>query len=217
MKQPKLGLWTIVTLALVAVAGCATPGPVAVIPSPLPPTATPPAALPDTLKAYQDAYNRHDAEGVLALFADPLFFSDGDMSYSAGDKAKLRGYFGHAFAIGSTITIKDCTLQGDAWQCSVSSRDDCMMAFAPSTATPVGVFEPHGALKANISGGKIQRMSLALTPSDQKIFDQELPKFLAWIRANRPDDWSKLDGAPYTQELGGIWSQVCKAYIAGRK
>lgn len=227
MKTHGLSLLVIANLCLLLIAGCtATPQAAPTPPTPLPatsthllpsptpapPTATPeapPVAVPDILNAYEDAYNRHDADAVLALFVDKgLTYIETGLAYLY-DKAQVRDYLELSFGVGSVVTaIKDCTAEGDTWHCMLLAHDDCYGAYGM-------IGDSHNELFVKLTDGKLQQLSTAAADDEMKLYYEAVPKFMAWAQANHPDDWKMLnDPKASPRAVGEAYSRVCKAYVA---
>jgi hypothetical protein len=92
------------------------------------------------------------------------------------------------------------------------------------TATPLvtGAFPGlpvlHKRLDVKLQDGKILEFVTADAPAEKKLVDEWMPKVLAWVQANRPDDWKILSdpNAPQ-QKVGELWTEVCKSYVATLK
>ena len=224
MKTHWLSLLVIANVCLMLVAGCAaapqvappTPPPTSTplppSPTPAPPTTTPgalPAAVPEILKAFEDAYNRQDADAVLALFVDKgLTYIDTGLVYLY-DKAKVRDYLESSFGSGSVVTaIKDCTAEGDTWRCMLLAHDDCYGAYGL-------IGDSHNELSVKLTDGKLQQLSTTAAADEMKLYNEAFPKFMAWAQTNRPDDWKMLnDPKASPRAVGEAYSRVCKAYVA---
>jgi hypothetical protein len=228
MKTQWPSLFVVASVCLTLVAGCAAappaapPTPLPATSTPLPPTLTsapptatpgaPPAAVPEILKAYEDAYNRHDADAVLALFVDQgLAYAETGIVYLT-DKAKVRDYLELSFGLGSVVTtIKDCTAEGDIWRCMLLAHDDCYGAYGING-------DSHNELFVKLADGKLQKLSTTAAADEMKLYREAFPKFMAWAQTNRPDDLKTLnDPTASPPAVGEAYSRVCKAYVAASK
>ena len=223
----KPGLLTLICSFLVVAAACAAPLQVApATETSLPPTSTaaapsptatpaPAAAqVPDILKAYEDAYNRGDANAALALFVDDGLSLIDISFFEAYDKAALRNYLEGESAMGSQVAISDCTLEEEKWRCTLAAHDGCTRAF--------GVDEWHSDLTVKMKDGRVQVMILAPKPDENKVREDERIKFYQWMEANRHDDWVRLWGkntsfVSLNRADGELWTEVCQAYIDSNK
>jgi hypothetical protein len=217
MRLQKPGLLAIVCVCLVVVAGCAAPATATPLPAPAtaaPPTPAPAAPVaapaPDVLKAYEEALNRGDANAVLAVLVDEGLKYVDVGSLDADDKASVRNYLEWLIGAGTKVAIQDCTVEGETWRCTLAAHDDCMGAFP-------GLDEFHSDLTAKMKDGKIQMMLFAVRSADAQVHEQEAPKLVEWVQANRPNDMAKLMGNDYNRANGELWSEVCRAYIATLK
>lgn len=88
-------------------------------------------ALPDVIKAYIEAYNRKDVEGMLACLADTVSFqniSGGEVTAEAPDKksfAEMAAFGATAFkmrrqTVTHAITVEDTTLAEIAYSAVVA-------------------------------------------------------------------------------------------------
>ena len=130
--------------------------------------------MPDILNAYEDAYNRHDADAVLALFVDKgLTYIETGLAYLY-DKAQVRDYLELSFGVGSVVTaIKDCTAEGDTWHCMLLAHDDCYGAYGM-------IGDSHNELFVKLTDGKLQQLSTAAADDEMKLYYEAVPKFMAW-------------------------------------
>ena len=174
------------------------------------------APVPDILKAYQDAYNQHNADAVLALFVDNgLSFVDSG-SLNTGDKGTLRKYLEYQMALGTVQTVKECTLDGDKYRCTLLVHDDCSPVLVA-----LGIFKQNQEVQEDLvvgsKDGKMQTMEITMSPDDMLAQARAVTKITPWMEANRPDDWTKMMSGAYNQANGKVWSEVCKAYTAAQK
>jgi hypothetical protein len=221
-------------LCLLLLAGCAVPE--AAAPTPLPPTPTPvpptptappPSATPQPalatddastvlalMKAYQEAYNRQDADAVLAVFADQGAHYAEIGVVDLWGKDALRNYLAISFALDSVITeIKDCEVQDDGWHCTVLAHDACYPAYGLE-----GLGDSHSDTRVKLKDGKIQEFTIAVAPEEMKVYAAAFPKMMDWIKANRPDEYMILNNpGTAAQVFGETYLRMCKAYAAQLK
>ncbi len=162
------------------------------------------APVPDILKAYQDAYNQHNADAVLALFVDNgLSFVDSG-SLNTGDKGTLRKYLEYQMALGTVQTVKECTLDGDKYRCTLLVHDDCSPVLVA-----LGIFKQNQEVQEDLvvgsKDGKMQTMEITMSPDDMLAQARAVTKITPWMEANRPDDWTKMmSGALQSGERKGV-------------
>jgi hypothetical protein len=222
MKGPLSKLLVILVVLLLLGAGCApppTPTPAPLPPTPVPPTPPPPSDLLKLAQAYQDAFNRHDADATLALFSDEQFsYIDSGSTSAVRDKPSLRRVFEFEAGFGSTLRLMDCAMSGQAAKCALVMRHNCSQAWYLKDGD-------NRDVELSFSAGKIQSVSITRSSpaalEDGKLLQTNWPKFTAWVEANRPDDWKKVSQPVlYDLEgraLGELVSQVCKAYLDSQK
>ena len=84
----------------------------------------------------------------------------------------------------------DCKPEGQVLRCAVLERDDyCLKA-------QCGLDVWHVPMTIKAKGGKIELMSFmsdAATSEDDKVCAEVYPKYETWVKANRPDEWKKLN------------------------
>ena len=160
--------------------------------------------------AYQDAFNRHDADGALALFIDQglSFF---DVEFTAHDKETLRDKLEYDFGLGATLEFPECGPKGRGVALAELWRNEyCLEAMC-------GFDVWHNEVIFKPKDGKIQFMSFTASPEDRKACGEAYPKYVAWAAANRPEEWKKLNApAAYDlkgRPLGELASSVCRAYL----
>jgi hypothetical protein len=227
-----VGLVTV--LSLVAGCGSAVPAP----PSPTPaatlppaapaPTTQPPAqsptAAPSTtpsadllalIKAFQDAYNRHDADATIGLFGRGacITLGLGPLCKSAGLEDLLR----YDAALNSMLEFSDCSVEGGRVTCQAAQRNDCLAA--------AGVGETHYAsIIFGFQDGKIARLDGTRTPEDAQRDLLFLYTMAGWAHRTRPAEWDKVGRNDLLDDrylpsvsntTGAAMSALCKEYAAG--
>ena len=165
-------------------------------------------------KAYQDALNKRDPDAFLALFADGGFtYTDDTTTYR--NKDELRLAIEAVIAHGNTLEFDSCETKGSELHCVTLNRNDyCIRAV-------LGLDVARTETIFTAKDGKIGSVKIALLPEDQAAMGQAYPKFEAWLRTNRPDEWEKL-GSPGAYDLKGralgeLSRSMCKAYLEATK
>ena len=147
--------------------------------TPIPSASAPSSDLEKLAMAYQDAFNRHDADGALALFIDQGF-SYFDVEFTAHDKEALRDKLEYDFGLGATLEFPDCGPKGEALRCAELWRNDyCLKAMCGFDVWRNEVtFKPKD--------GKIQFMSFTASPEDGKACGEAYPKYVAGPQPTGP-------------------------------
>ena len=147
--------------------------------TPMPSTSAPSSDLEKLAKDYRDAFNRHDADGALALFIDQGF-SYFDVEFTAHDQETLRDKLEYDFGLGATLEFPDCGPKGEALRCAELWRNEyCLKAMC-------GFDVWHNEVTFKPKDGKIQFMSLTASPEDEKACGEAYPKYVAWAQPTGP-------------------------------
>ncbi|MCU0509710.1 MAG: nuclear transport factor 2 family protein [Anaerolineae bacterium] len=211
MSRRDLSVVLVVVFCMMLVSACVA-APQAAPPTPVPsPTAEPPSGTPpEILAAFQQATNEQDLDALMSLFVEenPSFAETGFASvYGA---AQLRSYWDAQFGLGSVVkALRDCSLTGETWHCTVVARDDCYVVY--------GVTESESDFSARLKDGKIQTVTVTPSSDNIKLVREKLAEFYAWVQANRPDDWKTLNTSVMSRAVGEAYSRTCKEYAATRK
>ncbi len=209
---------------LSACAPAATPTPVAPTPTPVPPTPTvapltptPTVDLLGRVKAFQDAFNKHDIEGVLALFDDPPLWSL--EQFRALSKQAVRNQVEYYSQLHLHVEFSDCTQSDDWVSCKLTTTDDCDLARGY-----------HWDAKFGFGNDKIDSFNGVISSEDATAGKNRDNQMQSWAQQNLPAEAAKVyvdaeyykffyggsqgDGKLTAIELGQLTDQICTAYTA---
>jgi hypothetical protein len=150
------------------------------------PAAVPSAAAPvagplAVVKAFEEAYNRHDVDAAAGLFA-----ADGCIAW--GDRGEC-GYWSkqrllYDAALNRELALSDCSVAGGRVTCKAVQRDVCLEAG--------GLGETHFAPVVFIfEAGKMLLVQATKTPEDAQRDLLFLYKLAGWAHRTRPAEWEK--------------------------
>lgn len=221
------------TLAPTAVAPTLTavPPTLTAVPPTLAPTALPatPAPTPDLLAsvtALQAAYNQHDTDTLMALFAaDPNWtlgfgmFVGGDSGsvYAAATAQAVRDVLDIGFEINSHLEASNCSMKNNGASCDLEIKDDCK---------PPAASAYHLRAQFAFQDGKIASVYGRWDSSDERAFApydaarqewarQNLPADSAVYNAFFPDGTSAHPGGLAPGETGRQFGQALERMCAG--
>ncbi len=180
----------------------------------------PPTPSPlDQVKAFQDAYNKRDTEGVLALFADNAYWEF--PYYGATDKKAVRNVLEFSFEANSHVELSDCKLENGVITCQARYTGDCY----PPEIGPQD-------LEFRFAEGKIlmlsaQAISNIAWHQQRSVWSTYQSRALNWASQNFPADFAKfntLDLAKFemtgdlgsstlsAREFGQLYHRICTGY-----
>jgi hypothetical protein len=178
------------------------------------PSAAPAADLLALVKAFEEAYNRHDVGATLGLVGQTACtdWSDGPRCRSTGLEDLLR----YDAALNSQLKIGECTLDGDRATCSATGRNDCLTSGSLDAThyAPVVFW---------FQDGKIAVIAATRAPVDTQRDWGFLSSLAAWAQQTRPAEWDKagrgdlLDpgiSPTFDGQTGAVMSALCKEYAA---
>jgi len=137
------------------------------------------------LKKYQEASNRHDIEGCVAMFAEDSVIEMGGESY-AGVGAL---HDAHEYDLGSQtlVEFRDFEIDGDVVRCTFWNEHELSRALGSDGMT--------GRAEFTIRDDQIYKFNI-LPPSDderKRVMEKIAPAF-KWLRENHPDAVAKWKG-----------------------
>jgi hypothetical protein len=183
------------------------------------PAATAAAAAPAVdllalIKAYQDAYNRHDVDATAGLFADKGCIDWGVVPKCGS--SELKDLLRYDAALNSQLEISDCIVEDDHVTCNAAQRNDCLAAG--------GLGETHYAPVAFLfQNGKIALVTATKMPEDAQRDLLFLYLLAGWSHRTRPAEWDKagrqdlLDdrlSPTFDNDTGAAMSALCKEYAS---
>lgn len=220
------------TLVPTAAPPTAVPATATAVPPTLAPTAVPPTLAPTTdalalLKTFQDAFNKGDTDGLMALFAaEPSLtliaglFGGGNYGVPAATAKGVRNTLEIGFKLNSQLTASDCSTKNNKATCALAIKDDCN----PPTATPY-----HIRAQFTLTDGKIASVYGRWDQSEDDAYAVYNSARQDWARQNltadaavyaaynTPSDSGIFPGlAPgeTASEYGQAVERICKGYTA---
>jgi hypothetical protein len=202
----KLTIVVLTTVSLLA-GGCSP-----ATPTQPPPTATQPPATPttgplDLVKAYEEAFNRHDVEAVMALVSDNIWIDlvnwPSDQSHSRQESHDLLESW---FALNVEFHHTDCKTTGSSVVgCKAVASLDCSKAAGMSGINFLAVtFDLHNS--------KIDQITLQMQPDDENTYSSFLNNMEQWANRVHPEEMKKVTVT--NGEMGAIYGGLCKEYAA---
>ncbi len=148
------------------------------------PTPTPTLGPLDIVKAYEEAFNKHDIAATMALLTEEFTLRrprDGD-SYMGKDS--VQEFIENWFGSNGEVHFTDCTNSADKVTCKLAAEEDCTRSF--------GMDAYHWDASFKIVGDKIGEMTWDHdNPDDYKQYVGTVNKALAWFEESHPDEYKQ--------------------------
>ncbi len=187
-------------------------------PSPAPPTL---ATTPDPLvliTTIQNAYNKGDLDGLMALLvADPNWtlgygLFGGDATWvTVGTPNAGRDILEFGFALDTQLTASDCALKNNTATCAVVIKDDCQ---------PPAIDAYHLRVQFAFQDGKLASVYGRWDSTDESAFAAYDAARLEWARQNFPAEAAAYNafigwaGSDTGRSFGKVVARICKGYTA---
>jgi hypothetical protein len=175
-----------------------------------------PIPTPDQVgqvKAFEDAYNRHDVDGALAMFADKAWY------FQFFPNQQIRDYFVYSKAMSAESHFSDCAWAKDTVTCKSSIYSDTCTKLAGLQGIP------DKDVVFTFKDGKISKVSSASMESAEiNIIWNFYGAIVYWAENN--DKTAELDkaGPPgdyrftiYNNEAGEVTAKLCQEYADSKK
>jgi hypothetical protein len=196
-------------VGVILVTACSPAALTQVPPTPTQVLPTPTMGPVDVVKAYEDAFNRHDVQGTMAWLTEDVSFlvpSWGNMELKTRqDVQKL-----HEFYLAGPIEVHytDCQTSANTVTCKTTYAEACSRAFGINVVPGVAVF--------TMLNDKIQTIKWDLTSDESNQYSENFDKFFSWWEKTYPDEfkWSQTDDNWLTKENGAILAKRCQEYGA---
>jgi len=166
LQLNKMFLFSLLLLLAVVIASCSPK------PSPV-----------DLVKAYQNAYNSHDLERLVSLFAEDATFEVVGQFVFKG-KEDIRRVAEHDFALNIHISIGGPSIKGDTIFCGLIETNDWLKTAGIVEARYTGWFVFEGGLIKLIEG--------KATPETDTAFSQVLNPLMEWASQERPEQLAQM-------------------------
>ncbi len=172
------------------------------------PTATPSPV--DLVKAYEDAFNRHDMEGVMGLLSENIKFHMS--SYYSSNRDTMQSLLKEVyFGFNSEIRHIDCTTS----EYSVT----CKSVFNADWVKAAEVNEQHfGKAVFTFHENKIGGIEYGLENADERAkFDNFFISFFEWFEKKYPDEYEKYANDHLLPGFGQTVNMRIQEYAASLK
>jgi hypothetical protein len=132
----------------------------------------------DLVMTYEHAYNTHDLEELLPLFAEDATFEVTGQFVLKG-KEDIRHMAEYDFALHIHMTIDNLNTKGDTVFCELIEMNDWLEATGIDEAFYTGRFVFEDGLIKHIKGKP--------TPKTEKAFQEVLTPLMEWASKERPE------------------------------
>jgi len=137
----------------------------------------------DLVRAYQSAYNSHDLERLLSLFAEDATFEVVGQFVFKGKQA-VRRVAEYDFALNIHMNIIGPTIKGDTIFCGLIETNDWLKTAGIGEARYTGWFVFEGGLIKLIEGKAL--------PETDTAFSQVLNPLIEWASKERPEQLAQM-------------------------
>jgi limonene-1,2-epoxide hydrolase len=132
----------------------------------------------DIVKSYQEAYNNHDLERVLALYAEDVRFEIvGEISLHG--KEQLRELTEYDFVLNIHMSCGPCQTKGDSVMCELTETNDWLKT--------AGIRKAHYLATFVVTDGLIQSIRAELIPETDQAFGEILDPLMKWATESKPE------------------------------
>ena len=132
----------------------------------------------DIVKSYQEAYNNHDLERVLALYAQNVNLERvGQVSLQG--KEELRELTEYDFALNIHMSCGPCKTKGDSVMCELTETNDWLKTAGLREARYLATFV--------VTDGLIQSIRSERTPETAQTFMEILDPLMKWASESKPE------------------------------
>jgi hypothetical protein len=178
--------------------------------TPTSPPPTPTMGPVDVVKAYEDAWNRHDVPGAMAWLTEDVSFSQKDLWELTTQQDVQKG---HEFFLALPVEVHytDCQTSADTVTCKMTYADACTQAFGMNAAP--------GETVLTIVNNKIKMIKWTMDPAADAQYWANFDKFMSWFEKTYPDEykWTQTDDNWLTKENGAILAKRFQEYGATLK
>ena len=155
------------------------------------------------VQAWVAALNSGDVDAALALFTDDLKFDV--FEYHARNKDELRGIFDWLAGLETRYQIKECQTKEDRVVCVMPVSDACIAGYDPVAGLMSKMtFVPT-------QDGKISQVS-GYPDGFGDYYAKWISPGTTWMRANRAEEFAKVESTSDGREAGAIQAKLCKEY-----
>ncbi|KPL17637.1 MAG: hypothetical protein AMJ92_11555 [candidate division Zixibacteria bacterium SM23_81] len=130
------------------------------------------------VKSYQEAYNNHDLDGVLALYAEDASFEIiGQVSLQG--KKQVRELTEYDFVLNIHMSCDQFRTRGDSVMCQLEETNDWLKASGIQRARYMATFM--------VRNGLIQSVRAELAPETEQAIGKILDPLIEWASQHRPE------------------------------
>lgn len=136
------------------------------------------------VKNYEQAYNSHDLEKIMSLYADDVIFEIVDMFKLSG-KAEIKDLTEHDIALKIRLTHENIKVKGDSVICDVTVISDRLESLGIKTA----YYSPAIFI---FKDGLIQQIKATQTPETKDAISSAVAPIIEWALENRPEKLKEM-------------------------
>jgi len=137
----------------------------------------------DVVRAYEEAYNKGDLDGLMSLYAEDARFRVAGLFDLQGREA-LRGLAEYDQALHTKLEFSQMEIRGDTVICQVKETNDWI------ETADIGELYHQGAVV--VRRGRISAIDATLTPETDRAFRRIMMPLMEWARTDRPGELSEL-------------------------
>ncbi|MCK4329991.1 nuclear transport factor 2 family protein [candidate division WOR-3 bacterium] len=139
--------------------------------------------LENRVKAFEKAYNSHDLERIMSLYAENATFEAVGQFVLKG-KEQIRDLTEYDIALNIHMSISECIAKGDTVICKLAETNDWFKT--------AGIKETYYSTKFVFSDGLIKLLRANATPETNQAFSQVLNPLTEWASKERPQQLAEM-------------------------
>lgn len=177
------------------------------------PTPTQAKDLPDLIKTFENAYNQHDVQGLMALLTNDATYDE--INWGVSDSTLKDIQKRHEFYFGQNykIYLSDCKASSGSVTCKMAESDDCVSAS--------GINLYRGEALFMLQNNKIRGYQWTNDNSDDQnqFYTFLVEKYLPWMQIHYATDYGQLMGpdSGLSYDLGVRTGKECHEFAATLK
>jgi limonene-1,2-epoxide hydrolase len=137
----------------------------------------------EVVRSYQQAYNDHDVEKLMALHAEDVSFEVAGQISLQG-KEQVRDLAEYDFALNIQMFIDQVETRGDTVRCRLEEKNDWLEAAGIERASYTGVF--------SIEGGLIRSISAEQSTPTAAALKRVIGPLTHWAEKERPERLAEM-------------------------
>ncbi|MCK4271541.1 nuclear transport factor 2 family protein [bacterium] len=135
------------------------------------------------IQSYEEAYNGHDLEKLLSLYAEEVSFEVvGQISLQG--KEVLRDLTEHDFVLNIHMSIRQVRAQGDSVMCQLTETNDWLKT--------AGIGEARYSVTFVVKDGLIESIRAEQTAETERVFKRVLGPLTEWASDERPEALAEM-------------------------